>query len=362
MAAELVVRLNELCTSERDFADGFRILLRNLNNIIAKHEMKYSESLSFLAKAFSAEDFHLIESFAQECDVVYLIHEQFSQLIEPHPQSIEAVVSALTELLPSLTQAHFEYDMLAEDFLAFITRLSASDASGTFESISPRDWQDMIVRPTQRFLRYPLFLDALSKAHPPSSQMLEPVRQQLRSAITSMNDRKRQHAMSQRAASIFPLIDAMPADLDASKLSSRRLLQEGRFAQNDKRGPRQVFLFEDFLLSCKPRATGRYGFKDFISLSGLSAGDVASMAPLNERVPRLVIYGRVFTSEQGEVREWRRSLDEIARANDLRRRARERAAEIRGVGGAAPTGALMEAAAPVHTKLEAEEEEQLFVM
>jgi len=158
---------------------------------------------------------------------------------------------------------------------------------------------DLLLRPTQRLMKYPLFLEALAddaramdRAGKPgaatlASELAEALAQ-AREIATEVNAAKRLREQHERVRELAQSVGDVPEGVRIARTRRRVLIEAGNVMQRGREGYRTLFVFNDALLVCKQgmrkvessgSALQDLRFKDLISFRGISQRLCPSIIP-----------------------------------------------------------------------------------
>ena len=117
--------------------------------------------------------------------------------------------------------------------------------------------QDLLVRPSQRVMKYKLFLEEMATdARRSENWKLEKELQEtvsiVGSIVTDINERIRRIQRRERVNMIAARVRGVPSDVSIVKAGREFLLDDGFFRERGRAGYRHLYLFNDSLLVCKP--------------------------------------------------------------------------------------------------------------
>jgi len=116
--------------------------------------------------------------------------------------------------------------------------------------------QDLLVRPSQRVMKYSLFLDEMAADARRSEQFdvektLRETLKVVRGITMDINERIRGIQRRERVQMIATRVRAVPSDMSIVKVGREFIMDDHKFREKGRAGYRSLYLFNDSVLVCK---------------------------------------------------------------------------------------------------------------
>jgi hypothetical protein len=260
---------------------------------------------------------------------------------EPHHARKVAEIFS-SKMGARLVEWHSKYEEGATQLSKILhARQDASVSNGRDDE---RKALDLLLRPTQRMMKYSLFLDALLE-HAPLMRcgeqddtlvhVLREANAAVRNLVHQVNQGKLHRDQLQRVHELASRVRDVPEGVVISKLRRRVIFEAGNIMQRGREGYRKVFVFNDAVLVCKQGmhkvdsnigALEEMRFKDLISLRGISL----------QQCPNVIVPSALLSSvgggDAGNLDPKTPSVSEAAISENYPQSSKERAfsLELRG--------------------------------
>ena len=178
-----------------------------------------------------------------------------------------------------LGQWHSQFEESATRLSALLHARQRPPPSAGGEELQ-REALDLLLRPTQRLMKYPLFLDALAQhaGDDEVGQTLAHAAAAARGVAAAVNDAKRLREQYERVRVLADCIREVPEGVVIDHPRRRVLMEASNIMQKGREGYRRLFVLTDAVVVCKQGmkkvessgAPEDVRFKDLISLRYLS--------------------------------------------------------------------------------------------
>lgn len=220
-------------------------------------------------------------------------------------QTIEHVRQMFSPVMSArLVEWHSKYEEKATEISTILQAPRGSDVAhdepdACRNEAHERVALDLLLRPTQRLMKYPLFLEALiGDAHSMDkagtegaavlASTLTETLELAREVVEKVNDAKRLREQHERVRALANCVGDVPEGVRIAHSRRRVLVEAGNMMQRGREGYRTLFVLNDAVLVCKQgmRKVNTAGsilhdlrFKDLISLRGISQRLCPSVIP-----------------------------------------------------------------------------------